>query len=456
MIVQVARTTLIGLLALFYPIPTLKAESLSPVQSHVLGRTLQASTPEANSRYSYLHNFISYQIQKIIDKNQIQFDSRIRLTIVGENSFNAFATEGNFIFIYNGMLQANPNIGHILSIMSHELGHSYYHHVNKTIGYESQKTHPSLILLGALPLLLASPEAALILAKITTEKSLEYSQGFSQANEFEADKFSFEMMTGAGFSPEVPTKALVSLQTIDHEFSKSYIKGFDKYSTHPLTRERIEQMKRLSETFLAKEAGEFISIEDLQRDYLRLYALSYPRDSWPQGPYYHDMQEAFDHRGNKVYWQKLWQEHNCYSAFFVLLELYRRDLADQEHLYKMLESIDDPALRKVEDVEKLLVDKDRDLLSYRTFIRRYQHALFNESFDTSPSILLALASAYEQDNNEVYSRLALAKKCLLSADYNDGLRIFAHNPKLLQHSLGKTLHEQLVYLQEILNEFMNS
>ena len=382
----------------------------------------------------------------IIKENNLQFDSKIRFSIVQDMTYNAFATEGNFIFVYTGMLQNTPDITHVLSIMCHELGHAYKHHIQQNIVFNSQRGSSNLVMLGLIPFLLVSPEAALLLSQAALEKEIYLQMQYSQKHEFEADEFGYNLMVGAGYSPQHFIDSIQNLDLIDYETKKYSHKAMKDYSTHPLTSKRVDRLKGMMKSL--NSGHSFKDPKKIREDYLRIFALNFSEAAWPRDQHSRSiMDEAVRNKNNIAFWENLLTSKNSYAAYFQLLHMYEQDEQYHNHYINLLQmSRDTPCLVEVQSIETGLVTQDSKDMELRSFIRKYQQYLFSNSIDTNPKILSLLAEAYEKQGNHIYSRLALAKMYLLSGDYRNGLRIFNENKSLKESHIGDEIFYKLTHL----------
>lgn len=435
-------------------VPTSYTYTLTPTQSHLIGRSLEMQHTNTYQSNKVLEDFIYFNLMEIISKNELEFDSRIRMSIISDPQYNAFATEGNFIFIYTGLLQGVPDITNILSIMCHELGHSYKHHVQQAINFHKGGSNSTLALLGLIPLIATAPHAAILLSTATIEQDLYNKQQFSRKHEYEADEFSLQLMTGAGFAPELCINSISSLDIIDPELTKSFNHNYTRFSSHPFTSQRVEHLRSMSQDIPSDT--KFIDPTTLQQDYYRVFAVNFTENFWPTDSTSQQlMREVVTHKLDINYWEQLWQTQRSIAAFFNLFYLYQSDDSFYEKQQALLDEVKgDNVLKKVPSIESAFIEKDQRTMENRAFIRKYQQFLFSDSTDTNPKILSLLATSYRDEGNEAYSRIALAKMYLLSGNYKAGLRLMHDNKKLLESPIGFEVHQKLKYMEESIQQFM--
>jgi len=150
---------------------------------------------------------------------------------------NAFAAPGGYIYVTRGVLAMMNSEAELAALLGHELGHVAARH---TVSKMSQ-----LILV----------QVGLVVGSVLSEEFAKYSGlagigvqllflKFSRNDEREADHLGVEYSRSGGYNPSQMINFFSSLQSLgDLSGGGHSLPGF--LSTHPLTRERIENTKAM-------------------------------------------------------------------------------------------------------------------------------------------------------------------------------------------------------------------
>jgi predicted Zn-dependent protease len=143
--------------------------------------------------------------------------------LLQDQSINAFATMGGFVYVTTGLLNAADNEAQLASVMAHEVGHIEGQHVLK----QMRETALAQGLLSAAGL---DRNAA---ASIGTE--LAFKRPRSRQDEFDADQRGLQILTRAVYEP---TAMPVFMGKLLNQRS-----GSSLLSTHPAVRDRIASIQ---------------------------------------------------------------------------------------------------------------------------------------------------------------------------------------------------------------------
>lgn len=164
--------------------------------------------------------------------------------VVQDNSINAFATMGGYIYVHTGLLKAADNEAQLASVLAHELGHITEKHAIKQM-------RQMAIAQG---LASAAGLNRNVLVGLGVELALRRPN--SRQAEFEADRVGLETLTLAGY----PQVAMV-------EFMEKLLQRGGSVptvlSTHPGTQDRIAALESQFDPQLAY-AGEGTDETDYQ------------------------------------------------------------------------------------------------------------------------------------------------------------------------------------------------
>lgn len=144
--------------------------------------------------------------------------------VVEDDSINAFATMGGYVYVNTGLMEKADNEAELASVIGHEIGHIEGRH-----SLEQMKERAI-----AQGLLSAAGLDRSQAVQIGVELAVNRSN--SRSDELEADQFGLENIRGAGYAPS----GMISFMNKLLEQGSS-VPTF--LSTHPATSERIERLQ---------------------------------------------------------------------------------------------------------------------------------------------------------------------------------------------------------------------
>lgn len=144
--------------------------------------------------------------------------------VVENDSINAFATLGGYVYINTGLLEAADNEAELASVIAHEIGHIGGKHLIKQM---RQKAIDNGLLTAA-----GLDRSAAVQIGVQLARNLPR----SRQNEFDADRRGLKTLTRAGYAQSAMVSFMQKL------LNKSSIPTF--LSTHPATSDRIDALKR--------------------------------------------------------------------------------------------------------------------------------------------------------------------------------------------------------------------
>ena len=145
--------------------------------------------------------------------------------VVEDNSINAFATMGGYVYVNTGLIKKADNEAELASVIGHEIGHIEGRH---SLGQMKQRAISQGILSAAG---LDRSQAVQIGVELAVNRSN------SRSDELEADQFGLENLTEAGYAPS----GMIGFMKKLLEQGGSSVPTF--LSTHPATSERIERLQ---------------------------------------------------------------------------------------------------------------------------------------------------------------------------------------------------------------------
>jgi predicted Zn-dependent protease len=172
---------------------------------------------------------------------------KFQIVIVEDSIKNAFALPGGYIVVYRGILDLMEHQDEFFGLLGHESGHVYLQHGFKRIIRSSLVALTFAMLFGD-----AGGLMAILLDNSRALLNLAYNRG----EEIAADTFGFDALAKKGAS----TYGMISLfEKLNASHGAAKLPAF--LSTHPDTKERIEELKKKSPKSSSKK---FLSEEEWQ------------------------------------------------------------------------------------------------------------------------------------------------------------------------------------------------
>lgn len=216
------------------------AEYLTPIEERMYGEQIMRmmrgdpaylDDPETTD---YI-NHLGYKLVAVSAARDIDFE----FFVLRDSTINAFALPGGFIGVHTGLILAAQSESELAAVLAHEIGHVQQRHLARQL---AQQRDNMLISIGSLLLALLAarteygPQAAMAVGQAA---AAQRSLAFSRADEREADRVGFQILTAAGFDPQ----GMVSFFRRMEQGMRAYDSMAPEYlQTHPLTAERIADM----------------------------------------------------------------------------------------------------------------------------------------------------------------------------------------------------------------------
>lgn len=185
-------------------------------------------------------NYVSQVGQKVA-KNTEREDVTYRFYVIDTPMVNAFALPGGYIYVTRGLLTLANNEAEMAAVIGHEIAHVTARHAAERM---SQGT---LIGIGAAAIGIATGSSAA--GQAANLGSNLYLSSYSRSQEREADNLGIRYLARAGYDPNAMTIFLESLgrnSDLDAKEAGRSGSGFNYFSTHPMTAERVQTTKAVS------------------------------------------------------------------------------------------------------------------------------------------------------------------------------------------------------------------
>jgi predicted Zn-dependent protease len=197
----------------------------------ITSKKLIAHLPQAEEQH------LNKLFQRLVRSCDRSKELKYNLTFVKDNSVNAFALPGGYVFVNTGLLSFVKSDGELAGILGHELAHIDRRHTMKSIYRGVGFT------IGLSLLLKDSDEAKRnqTMARIAGVSMRMAELGYSRGAELEADRYGVEIMERSGYN----RKDILSFWQRLNTRSGPNFRYLTILSTHPPTTERIKQIEEL-------------------------------------------------------------------------------------------------------------------------------------------------------------------------------------------------------------------
>ena len=171
---------------------------------------------------------IGQKIAAVCDRKELIY----RYYIIEDKTINAFSLPGGFVYIFRGLLDKLKTEDEIAFVLGHETGHIVARHAIKRL----QAAMASNLLLIAS----TQVESGGNLPQGVYLALVSLMSGYSQEDEFLADKLGITYARKAGFDPKAAIKVL---ELLEKENEKSPARQISYFRTHPYPIPRIRAIK---------------------------------------------------------------------------------------------------------------------------------------------------------------------------------------------------------------------
>ena len=211
-----------------------------------IGRQLAAEVDRSSKIINdpIVNEYVNRVGQNIV----LHSDSKVPFTIkvVDSQEVNAFALPGGFLYVNRGLLEAADNEAEVAGVIAHEVAHVAARH-----GME-QASKAELFNYLSIPLIFMGGIGGYAIRQgLSLAVPLTFLK-FSRGAEKEADRLGAQYMWASGYDPNALITFFEKLQAKDKKKPGTLSKLF---STHPMTGDRITQVRELVARF--PERGEY-------------------------------------------------------------------------------------------------------------------------------------------------------------------------------------------------------
>jgi len=179
-------------------------------------------------------DYVSTIGQRIVAKLDAPQPFEYRFSVVNDDSLNAFAVPGGFIYVNSGLLLRAGNDSELAGVLGHEIGHSHAHHI---VRQQEKTTLMSYAALAGMLLSIIQPAIGAAAMGASATAQLQYQREFEQ----EADYLGIRYMRAAGFDPHGMTSFMKRLWEEQRTMPLDQMPPY--MMSHPLTDERITNLE---------------------------------------------------------------------------------------------------------------------------------------------------------------------------------------------------------------------
>ena len=201
-------------------------------------------------------------------------DAKVPFTfrMIDDDSLNAFALPGGFIFVHTGLIRAAETESEMASAVAHEIAHVAARHMTRQACRAQIANIASipLIFLGGLPGYIIRQGSGMAIPMTF----LSFSRGF----EAEADYLGLQYLYAAGYDPRAAIDMFEKMMSLEKRKPGTIAKVF---STHPLNQDRLTKTQAEIEKILPQKPEYIVNTSEYTEVRGRLLAMENQRKLRP-------------------------------------------------------------------------------------------------------------------------------------------------------------------------------
>lgn len=200
---------------------------LNDTQEAALGRQINDQLTSREVRIVRDPQLTAYvnEIGQRLAANSTRPNIRYTFQVVDQNSINAFATMGGFVYVHRGLLNAADNEAQVASVIGHEIGHIAGKHALNQM--RQRAVQQGLLAAGGLDRSTAVNLGVQVALRLPN----------SRRDEYEADELGVRMLGRAGYAQ---SEAVAFMRKLLNSSSPPTF-----LANHPATSDRITRLNQL-------------------------------------------------------------------------------------------------------------------------------------------------------------------------------------------------------------------
>ncbi|MBV6622835.1 MAG: M48 family metalloprotease [Rivularia sp. (in: Bacteria)] len=212
---------------LFQGAQIIQLSNISDKQEVRLGKQINQQLLKSDIKL-YRNSQINNYIQRIgnrLEAHNTRKKIPYKFQVVKDDSINAFATAGGYVYINTGLIKAADNEAELASVVAHEIAHIEGRHVVE----QMKKT--------AIARGLATAAGVENSRLVQLGVELGYRRPNSRGAERDADRRGLRMLTDAGYAPQAMVSFMKKLQNKSRGGVPTFL------STHPSPSNRVQYLQ---------------------------------------------------------------------------------------------------------------------------------------------------------------------------------------------------------------------
>lgn len=205
--------------------------------------------PETDPLARYVDS-VGQKVAKVSDRPELFY----RFHVVDDQTINAFALPGGYIYIHRGLLNHLNSEAELAAVLGHELGHVTARHAVQQ--YSQAKAYQTAMMVTSIfvPMPAGIDQFANVLATAVI-------RGYGRENELQSDELGIRYLTRAGYDAHAAVNLLETLKRIEKlSLEEAEDTSGEKpevyhgaFSTHPETEKRIDEAVDLAAAAQSQE-----------------------------------------------------------------------------------------------------------------------------------------------------------------------------------------------------------
>lgn len=201
----------------------------------------------------YVKN-VGVKVAAVCDRKDLTYS----FAVLETNMINAFAAPGGYIYVTTGILKFLENEAQLAGVLGHEIGHVVGRHSVRAL----QKTYAMQYGIQVLVGQMSSEQLAQMVGLASTVGATMVLQGYSRANEYDADHMGTLYSYNAGYNPYEMETFMGKLDNLGGGKSPS---GLEKlFASHPPSAERKKKIKERADT-MASASERSVNREEFKK-----------------------------------------------------------------------------------------------------------------------------------------------------------------------------------------------